>query len=99
MESGSEGQRKGRRKEEGRKRGVGVMVTVARVEGRASIATFHLFSAVFFPLILGSFCFRGVFKGVFVVSKLPVFVALLFCLVFSQLDTMTPRVRSELLEL
>lgn len=94
-------EREGGRRKEGRKeeRGVGVMVTVARVEGRATIATFRLFSAVFFPLILGSFCFRGVFKGVFVVSKLPVFVALLFCLGFFQLDTMTPRVRSELLEL
>ena len=66
MESGSEGQGKGRRKEEGRKRGVGVMVTVARVEGRASIATFHLFSAVFFPhfgLLLFSWSFQGSFRS------------------------------------
>ena len=57
MESGSEGQGKGRRKEEGRKRGVGVMVTVARVEGRASITTFHLFSAVFFSSFWAPFVF------------------------------------------
>ena len=36
--------------------------------------------------ILSSFCFHGVFKEIIVVSKLPVFVALLFCLVcFSSL--------------
>jgi hypothetical protein len=58
VESGSEGQGKGRRKE-GRKeeRGVGVMVTVARVEGRATIATFRLFSAVFFPSFWAPFVF------------------------------------------
>jgi hypothetical protein len=56
VESGSEGQGKGRRKE-GRKeeRGVGVMVTVARVEGRATIATFRLFSAVWAPFVFVEF--------------------------------------------